>query len=313
MKKVLITDDCHPLLNDGLKNLGYQCDYQPEITPENTTNVISGYEGLIINSKIMVNQDFLDRASRLKFIGRLGSGMEIVDKEYAAKKGVLVFSSPEGNRNAVAEQALGMLLALANNLIRGDREVRLNIWEREKNRGFEIEGKTMGIIGFGHTGSQFAKKLQGLGMEILAFDKYKTSGFANEMPWVRETGQDDIIAKSDIISLHLPLTTETKHLVNESFINQCKPGFILINTSRGKCVNTEDLIAGLESKKIGGACLDVFENEKPVAYSEREKMAYQRLHQFENVILSPHVAGWTHESKYKLAAVLLEKITAAIK
>ncbi len=313
MKKVLITDDCHPLLNDGLKNLGYQCDYWPEITPENTTNVISGYEGLIINSKIMVNQDFLDRASRLKFIGRLGSGMEIVDREYAAKKGVLVFSSPEGNRNAVAEQALGMLLALANNLVRGDREVRLNIWEREKNRGFEIEGKTMGIIGFGHTGSQFAKKLQGLDMEILAFDKYKTPGYANSIPWVRETDLEEIKAKSDIISLHLPLTAETKHLVNESFVNQCKSGFILINTSRGKCVNTEDLIAGLESKKIGGACLDVFENEKPVAFSEKEKIVYHQLHQFENVILSPHVAGWTHESKYKLAAVLLEKITAAVK
>lgn len=307
MKQVLITDDCHPLLNEGLTRQGFTCHYRPDITLEETTRVIHEYEGLIINSKIIADRTFLDQAVRLRFIGRLGSGMEIVDRVYAATKGVAVFSSPEGNRNAVAEQALGMLLALANNLMRADREVRQNIWRREANRGFELSGKTIGIIGFGHTGSQFARKLAGMEMEVLAYDKYKTA-YAGEMPWVRETTREDIQRHADIISLHLPLTPETKHLVDQTFIEDCKPGFILLNTSRGSCVHTADLVAALENGRAGGACLDVFENEKPATFSEAEKQLYGRLHRLDNVVLSPHIAGWTHESKQCLAKVLLEKI-----
>lgn len=312
MKRVLITDDCHPVLTEGLAKIGYVCDYLPDITPEETLRVIPSYAGLIINSKILVNRDFLDAAVNLRFVGRLGSGMEIVDRPYAAEKGVAVCSSPEGNRNAVAEQALGMLLALANNLARGDRQVRQNIWEREANRGFELRGRTIGLIGFGHTGSQFAKKLQGMEMQVLAYDKYKPAGYAAAMPWVRETTQEDIQEQSDIISLHLPLTSETQFLINSKFIQQCKPGFILMNTSRGKCVRTLDLVEALENKKAGGACLDVFENEKPATRSKEEQEMYNRLHQLENVVLSPHVAGWTHESKRLLGEILLEKITRAI-
>lgn len=309
MKRVLITDECHPLLRDGLTRMGFTCQYEPEISLELTRRVVEHYQGLIINSKILVDRAFLDQARALRFIGRLGSGMEIVDREYAAAKGIGVLSSPEGNRNAVAEQALGMLLALNNNLVKADREVRQNIWRREGNRGVELSGKTIGIVGFGHTGSQFARKLSGLDMTVLAHDKYK-SGFAAEMPWVHETTLDAIIQHADIISLHLPLTPETKHLVDRQFIERCKPGFILINTSRGACVHTGDMVQALESGRIGGACLDVYENEKPATYSAAERLLYGRLHALDNVVLTPHIAGWTQESKRRLAEVLLEKIAA---
>lgn len=312
MGSVLITDDCHPMLKEGLERLGWRCDFLPDITPEETRNRISEYEGLVINSKILVNRDFLDRAKKLKFVARLGSGMEIVDRAYAAERGVKVWSSPEGNRNAVAEQALGMLLGLANHLPRADREVRQNIWQREANRGWELKGKVLGIIGFGHTGSQFARKLAGMEMRVLAFDKYKPEGFAAEMSWVEETSLQAIQEQADIISLHLPLTEETIHLVDKPFIQQCKKGFVLINTARGKCVRTEDLVEGLETGQIGGACLDVFENEKPSTFTDTEKTLYARLHSFENVVLSPHVAGWTRESKWLLASILLDKIQTGL-
>lgn len=312
MGRVLITDDCHPLLIEGLEQMGWGCDFEPNITPAETIDRVGEYEGLVINSKILVNREFLDRAQRLCFVARMGSGMEIVDRVYASEKGVHVWSSPEGNRNAVAEQALGMLLGLANNLPRADREVRQNIWRREVNRGWELRGKTLGIIGFGHTGSQFARKLAGLDMQVLAYDKYLPTGFAEEMLWVSESNLTQIQAHADIISLHLPLTAETHHFVDALFIAQCKKGFVLINTARGKNVKTEDLVLGLESGQIGGACLDVFENEKPETFSEQERSWYQQLHLMEKVVLSPHVAGWTHESKKQLAEVLLQKIKNGI-
>ncbi len=308
MGSVLITDDCHALLPEGLEQMGWRCDFLPNITPEETSAVIADYEGLVINSKILVNREFLDAAKKLRFVARLGSGMEIVDRAYAAERGVNVWSSPEGNRNAVAEQALGMLLSLANNLNRADREVRQNIWKREANRGWELKGKVIGIVGFGHTGSQFARKLAGMEMEVLAYDKYKPNGFAAEFAWVRQSNLEELQERADIISLHLPLTAETRHFVDQQFIQKCKPGFVLINTARGKNVCTEDLVEALESGQIGGACLDVFENEKPPTFTEKDKALYDRLHQFENVVFSPHVAGWTHESKRLLAEVLLEKI-----
>lgn len=312
MKRVLITDDCHPLLTEGLTNLGFVCDFLPDITPEETRRIIPGYEGLIINSKIIVDRSFLDAARILRFVGRLGSGMEIVDQAYAAERGVAVLSSPEGNRNAVAEQALGMLLTLANNLLRADGEVRRNIWRREINRGWELRGKTIGIVGFGHTGGQFARKLAGMEMTVLAFDKYRPAGYAAEMPWVTETTLEDIQQRSDIISLHLPLTAETKHLADDAFISRCKRGFVLINTARGACIRTTDVVAALEDGRIGGACLDVYENEKPATFTEAEKHLYDRLHLLENVVLTPHIAGWTHESKRLLAEILFQKIAHAL-
>ncbi|MEM9918530.1 MAG: NAD(P)-dependent oxidoreductase [Bacteroidota bacterium] len=311
MKKVLITDGVHPSLKIGLEAMGYHCDYDPEIPLEKVRQIVGNYEGLIINSKILVDQQMLDAATALRFVGRLGSGLEIIDLAYAAEKGVAILNSPEGNRNAVAEHALGMLLALNNKFLQSDREVRANVWEREKNRGREIMGSTVGIIGFGHTGSSFAQKLLGMGVRILAFDKYKSNYTAN-FPFVEAVGQETLCQEADIISFHLPLTEETYHLVDTSFIQACKEGVILLNTSRGKVVKTADLLVALQTGQVAGACLDVFENERPTTFSAEETALYAALHEQPNVILSPHVAGWTVESKRRLAEVLLEKIKISL-
>ncbi len=304
---VLITDGVHPLMFDGLKEMGFTCDYQPDISLEEVHQIIHEYEGIIINSKIIMDKRMFDNAKKLTFLGRLGSGMEIVDIPYAESKGIHVISAPEGNCNAVAEHALGMLLALANKFIQADREVRMKHWDREKNRGFELQGKTIGIIGFGHTGSAFASKLSGMGMDILAYDKYK-SHYTFGHPLVKETSLEEIQDQADIISFHLPLTAEIHHYIDADFISKCKKGVILINTSRGKVVDTNALIQTLENGQVGGACLDVFENEKPHTFSKKEHEMYDRLYQFPNTILTPHVAGWTVESKARLSEVILGKL-----
>ena len=333
MKKVLITDDVHPILINGLESMGFTCIYEPHISNEKAHEVIANYEGLIINSKIFVDKALLDAGKKLLFVGRVGSGMEIVDKKYAAEKGVAVLSSPEGNRNAVAEHALGMLLALANNLNRSNTDVKNFIWQREKNRGFELMGKSIGIIGFGNTGKAFSRKLMTLGMHILTYDKYISNGqltmdsgqfTSDNIQWTMDNEEltdenwnlstlvevdlKTLMDEADIISFHLPLTAETQYLANADFFNHCKKNIILLNTSRGNIVNTVDLIAALESGKVRGACLDVFENEKTTTYTEGEYKLYEKLFSFDNVIVSPHVAGWTHESKERLASVLLKKI-----
>jgi D-3-phosphoglycerate dehydrogenase / 2-oxoglutarate reductase len=335
MKKVLVTDDVHTLLMEGLEKLGFVCDYQPDITNAQVHDVIGDYAGLIINSKIFVDKAMIDAAPKLRFVGRVGSGMEIVDIPYATQLGVAVLSSPEGNRNAVAEHALGMLLVLANNLTRSNTEVKNFKWFREKNRGFELMGKTIGIVGYGHTGSAFARKLLGFGMRILYYDKYlpmdkarvgnkqfavssrEAFGDIKNGTWLDENWRCSTIERvdieilqkeSDIISFHLPLTAEVTHMANTDFFKACEKNIALINTSRGKVVHTLDLIAALESGKVTGACLDVFENEKTATYTEGERFMYEKLFSFDNVIVSSHIAGWTHQSKARLAAVLLEKI-----
>ena len=234
--------------------------------------------------------------------------MEIIDLNYAEAKGIHVVNSPGGNCNAVGEHALGMLLALANNLVTSDQEVRSMIWEREKNRGWELDGRVVGIIGFGHTGSHFAKKLKGFDVSILAYDKYKIN-YAEGWDMVKETTLEEVIEGSDIISLHVPLTVDTKHLVSKTFLRQCKKGCVLINTSRGQVVDTLALVEALEHGWLRGACLDVFENEKPNTWSKEEHSLYQRLYDRSNVVLSPHVAGWTVESKKKLSQILVQKIS----
>ncbi len=307
--KVLITDGVHPILPEKLRRLGYEIVYKPKSTLEEVKKEVEFYEGLIINSKIIVDKEFLDLAKKLKWIGRLGSGLEIIDLAYAAKRGVRVISSPEGNRNAVAEHMIGMLLALANNLVRIDAEVRDKFWDREAARGFEISGKVIGLIGFGNTGQAMARKLAGFGVDILAYDKYK-SIYSDEFPTVKSVEIQTLLQTSDIISLHLPLTKETTYLANDEFFNSCKNGFVFLNGSRGKCVELQSLLKALENGKCRGACLDVFENEKPTSYSESESLLYQRLFDLPNTILSPHVAGWTNESKEKLANIIFEKLIA---
>ena len=306
-KKVLITDDVHENLIFGLQKCGFLVDYKPDISLAEVHDNITPYTGLVINSKVKVDKVMLDNASNLRFIARLGSGLDIIDLEYAAVKGVTVLSAPEGNCNAVAEHALGMLLALCNNLCRADAEVRKKLWHREKNRGIELMQRTIGIIGYGHTGSAFAQKLSSLCQTILVYDKYKEH-YANAMRCIHETDLNTIQHQADIISLHLPLTDETYHLVNCDFIAACKPGVMLVNTSRGHVIDTPALLDGLESGHIGGACLDVFENEKTATFSPQEEQLYERLYQRSDVILSPHIAGWTVESKQRIADVLLAKI-----
>jgi D-3-phosphoglycerate dehydrogenase / 2-oxoglutarate reductase len=320
----------HDVLIEGLKNLGFELDYKPNITNEAVHRIIGDYEGLIINSKIMVDKALLDGGVRLRFVGRVGSGMEIVDKVYAAEKGVVVLSSPEGNRNAVAEHALGMLLSLSNNLIRSNNEVKTFNWQREKNRGFELMGRTIGIVGFGNTGSAFVSKLIGLGLRILIYDKYLSNGYLDKwkatlagcfpikgQEWtdenwdfstLEEVDFQTLTHEAEIISFHLPLTDEVKHLADKTFFDACRREIILLNTSRGQVVKTEDLIEALGEGKIKAVALDVFENEKTGTYTEGERTMYQTLYNFENVIVTPHIAGWTHESKERLAKVLLRRI-----
>lgn len=304
---VLITDDVHPMMIDAFKEEGFDVHFDPGILYEEVKKIIPLYSGLIINSKINCNKEFIDLTQGLKFIGRLGSGREVVDIPYAQSKGIEVYFSPEGNRNAVAEHALAMLLALSNQLIEADAEVRNHIWQREARRGWELSGRTIGIIGYGHTGRQFAKKLSSMEMQVLAHDKY-IKGFSDQDHYVEEVSREELLLRSDIISLHLPLAKETYHYVDEKFIHACKRGAIVINTSRGNVVDTLALVVALEQGVLGGACLDVFENEKPSTYTAPESEMYQRLFKLKQVVLSPHIAGWTHESKMKMASVLIHKI-----
>lgn len=310
MAKALITDYVHPSLIIGLEERGYAIDYDTSITMDILPSIIHAYELVVINSKIKMFKDIIDKAPLLKYICRLGSGMEIIDLEYADQKNIHVINTPTGNNNAVAEHAMGMLLALSNNLMRSDRQVKQMIWEREENRGWELKGKTIGIIGFGHTGSQFAKKLSSWELNIISYDKYREN-YGPEWDFVSRVALEDILKESDVISLHLPLTEETRNLVNWKFINSCKDKVIILNTSRGKVIKTLDLVEALEQGKVGGACLDVFENEKPHTFSLSETNTYTRLYSMENVVLSPHIAGWTIESLEKIAHVTLTKLDLA--
>ncbi len=312
MEKILITDAAHPLLVEEFTKANYTCDYLPDITLQEVHSVIHNYVGIVINSKILMDKNLIDKGLKLKFIARLGSGREVVDIPYAASKGIQTFFSPEGNSNAVAEHALGMLLALANNFLKADRELRQKIWKREENRGWELRGKTIGIIGFGHTGKAFARKLKSMEMSILIYDKY-VNEFDVEYDFVEKVSLEELQNKSDVVSFHLPLTPETKHFCDDNFFNSCKKNPIIINTSRGNVVKTASLLNALQNKKIKGACLDVFENEKVQTFSKEENQLYTALYEYSNVILSPHIAGWTYESKKLLSQVLVEKILKNVK
>jgi D-3-phosphoglycerate dehydrogenase len=305
--RVLITDGVHPLLIEGLTAAGYYCDYMPSISLEEVRAIIQNYQGIIINSKITVDRSFLDKATQLKFIGRLGSGLEIIDLEYAKIKQVAVHRAPDGNCDAVAEHAMGMLLSLAINLRRSDQQVRQKNWQREQNRGWELMGKTVGIIGFGYTGTALAKRLAGFGVRVLAYDKYK-SNYAKEMPHVIESDMEQIQKEADVLSLHLPSTPETKGMIDVDYWKHFRKPLVLINTSRGNIVQTQVLLDALNSGRLLGACLDVFENEKPITYTEKENSLYQDLFARENVLVTPHIAGWTVESKERLADLLLDRI-----
>ena len=304
MKKVLFVDTVHPMLWEELEKEGFHCIEAYSLSKEEVKAISSDTYGIVIRSRFKIDAPFLDACQELRFIARAGSGMENIDEEFATSKGIACLNAPEGNRQAVAEHALGMLLSLFNTLNTADLEVRQGLWKREENRGIELNGKTVGIIGYGHNGSAFADVLSGFGVKLLAYDKYKS----NYSEKAIESDMQTIFNEADILSLHIPLTDETHHLVNDEFIQRFKKPFYLINTSRGQCVKTVDLLDAMQDGKVLGACLDVLEDEKTSFEKLENSVDFQRLIQSKKVILSPHVAGWTKESKLKLAQVLLQKI-----
>jgi D-3-phosphoglycerate dehydrogenase len=310
MKKILCIDSNNDVLHETLINAGFQCDLFWNKSKEELIQLIPNYDGIVIRSKFKITKEIIDTAPNLKCIGRVGAGLENIDINYAQSKNITCVSAPEGNRDAVGEHVLGMLLMLLNNLKRADNEVRQGIWKRAENRGYEIKGKTVAIIGYGNMGSEFAKRLQGFGCTILAHDTVKIN-FGNE--FVTESTLEKIYQEADIVSIHLPLTAETNYYINDAFISSFKKNIYVINTARGKCLNTADLVKNMQSGKVLGSCLDVLEYES-TSFENIDVTALpepmQYLIKSEQVILTPHIAGWTHESNYKMSKIIAEKMIA---
>ena len=304
--KVVLLDDFHPLINETLLKWGFEVIDGKGFKPTDLTSV-KDLDGIFIRSSIPLNKSILSQLESLKFIARPGAGLENIDIEYCKEVNISVFRSPEGNRDALAEHTMGMILSLINKINTSNIEVRDGIWLREANRGIELKGKVFAIIGYGYMGEALAKRLKGFDLTVVAYDKYKTN-FSSK--YVEEVSMDFIYKNADFVSLHTPLTTETKDLVNTSFINLFNKPFFLINTARGHSVKVVDLMEALENQKIIGACLDVleFESTSFEKFSYADNPKFKSLVKFKNVLLTPHIAGWTVESKEKMAQVILNKI-----
>ena len=308
--KILHIDSNHLLLMQQLEQFGFQNDTDFTSTKEEIEAKIHNYHGIVIRSRFKIDKTFLDQAKRLQFIARVGAGLESIDCEYATSKNIHLIAAPEGNRNAVGEHALGMLLSLFNNLNKANTEVKNGQWNREANRGYELDGKTVGIIGYGNMGKAFAKKLRGFEVEVLCYDIQDNVADAN----AKQVSLQELQEKADVLSLHIPWTPETDKMVNATFINAFQKPFWLLNTARGKSVVTSDLVEALKSGKILGAGLDVLEYEKlsfeNLFDEESKNESFEYLRQAENVLLTPHIAGWTFESHEKLAQTIVDKIKA---
>jgi len=305
--KILHLDSNHPLLISQLEEAGFINEEDYISSKSEIESIISNYDGIVIRSRFKCDKQFIEAASNLKFIARVGAGLESIDIPYAKAKGIALISAPEGNRNAVGEHALGMLLSLFNKLNKADKEIRKGLWHREENRGIELDGKTVGIIGYGNMGKAFAKKLRGFECKVICYDILEGVGDEN----ARQVSLEEFQEKTEIVSLHTPWTTLTNKMINSEFIANFSKPFWFINTARGKSVIASDLVLALNSGKILGAGLDVLEYEKSSfesLFTSKIPEALQEILKMENVILSPHVAGWTIESKKKLAQVIVDKI-----
>jgi D-3-phosphoglycerate dehydrogenase / 2-oxoglutarate reductase len=304
-KKVIVTAKAHEVLLDQLQQRGYTVEYVPQITYEQLKEKLDDVEGLVITTRIPLDKAIIDRATSLKWVGRLGSGMELIDIEYAKSKGIKCISTPEGNRNAVAEHVLGVLLNLLNHITASQLEIRQGKWLRLENIGTELSGKTVGIIGFGNTGSTLAHLLRPFDVTVLAFDKYKF-GFAKD--YIKEASLKQLCRYADVISFHVPLTEETRSMGNEQFFNALERKPWILNASRGKVINIHHLLQALKWNQIAGAGLDVLENEKLESYTPEEQKVFNELLAFPNVVITPHIAGYTHEAFLKMGQVLIEKL-----
>lgn len=307
MEQCLIIDRTHECIIPGLEKLGYRVDYEPGLSRPEVLKRIAPYEGLIVRSKLAVDREFIDRATSLRFVARAGAGLDQLDVAALNARNVTILNAPEGNRDALAEHMVGMLLTLLNTMHRTDRQVRAGIWDREGNRGVELMGQTVGLIGYGYMGRAFAQRLSGFGVRVLAYDKYQESygdAYAEEAP------MDKLYDQADIISFHVPLTQETYQWVDQAYLDRFRKDVFLLNSARGKIVTFRTLAEALRRGKLRGVALDVLENEQLAKLTDEQRRYFDELVQSDRVLFTPHVAGWTHASYRKISEVLVEKIAA---
>ncbi|MEQ8477710.1 NAD(P)-dependent oxidoreductase [Fulvivirga sp.] len=305
----LIIDEMHSSLIPLLNSIGIKGDYKPNIKKEDVAQKLAGYDGVVVRSKVFVNKELLKYADNLKYICRAGAGIDNLDVDYIESRAIKIVNAPEGNRNALAEHTVGLLFSLLNNIVKSDKEVKAMLWDREGNRGHEILGKTIGLIGYGFMGEAFASKIVHFGCRVIVYDKYK-NGISCE--GIEQVELSEIFEEADVLSVHVPLTEETRFMIDDEFLSKFKKPIWFINTSRGEVASLEAIIHHLSSKRMLGAALDVIENEKLNTFTENQKITFDKLSSFDNVILTPHVAGWSYESYQRINEVLVDKLKTEI-